>query len=792
MRSPLGTLARAVRNKAPVSYASQQGSIVAGGARQRGNPEAQLAAMGSVGTIFAIVDKSASATSMVHWDLLRHTSSDPDTEPTRLTSHAALDILNRPNPHMTGQHLFEVTQQHMDLVGEGFWIVVRGKRVKMPLELWPVRPDRMIPVPSATDFIAGWIYCGPDGEKIPLDVEDVIFFHRPDPLNFYRGMGPVQALLTDLDAERYSAEWNRNFFINSAEPGGLVVYDKRLDDDEFKEVTTRWREQHKGVANAHRVAVLEQGAKWVERKFSMRDMQFAELRRVSREIILEAFGFSKTMLGQTEDVNRATAEAAEYVFSKWHLVPRLERLKGGIDNKLLPLYNEQQRLEFQYENPVPDDEEKENARRDSQVEAVVKLVAAGYDPAGALEMVGLPEVDWLGHPDAAGAGSPQGDGGDGETQGSDTNTAQVIARLAQQLYLATPDKIVLSTEEAREVIRLAGGSLDGEPPEPPAQPDAPTTPEPPAAPGDEVLDQAAARLMQASLDQVLARHGRPRSRRRAARPRGQESEPGEEPPGEPAGDLPRELSADEQPDLGPMQEAWEQALEDLLDELEGLEADQKADLVQQVRDLVEAGDIEGLRDLEVPSEATGAAVEAAMLAIAEEAAQQVVDEAAEQGITISPDDGDTDLMGDVATVVAAVRASRLAASATVTALRAFGPESTADTVADAVELNLDELSREGPRPLLGGALTGAQNEARIATLRSAPEGALYANEVNDTNTCGPCREVDGRWLGNISEIEQVMASYPAGGYGGYVLCRGRERCRGTITGVWRPRTTGDT
>ena len=36
----------------------------------------------------------------------------------------------------------------------------------------------------------------------------------------------------------------------------------------------QWEEQHRGVSRAHRVAILEQG-KWIDRKYTMRDMQFA-------------------------------------------------------------------------------------------------------------------------------------------------------------------------------------------------------------------------------------------------------------------------------------------------------------------------------------------------------------------------------------------------------------------------------------------------------------------------------------------------------------------------------------
>jgi len=44
-----------------------------------------------------------------------------------------------------------------------------------------------------------------------------------------------------------------------------MKYDHVLEDDEFKRVTSRWREQHQGVAQAHRIAVIEDGAEWIER-----------------------------------------------------------------------------------------------------------------------------------------------------------------------------------------------------------------------------------------------------------------------------------------------------------------------------------------------------------------------------------------------------------------------------------------------------------------------------------------------------------------------------------------------
>lgn len=351
----------------------------------------QLSAMETVGTVFGIVDKLAMGVSLVEWQLWRKAKSGKKDDRTEITSHAALDTWNRPNKFFTRQELVECGQQHAELTGET-WLVAGRLGGSVPLELWPVRPDRMEPVPSAETFLAGYLYRGFEGELVPLEQRDVFMMRRPDPNNPYRGLGPIRPILVDIDSSRYAAEWNRNFFLNSAEPGGIIEVPKALSDDEFNQLRDRWAEQHKGVANSHRVALLEHG-KWIERKYSMRDMQFAELRGVTSTAIREAFGFPKFMLGQVDDVNRANAEASEAMFGQWLLVPRLERWKQMLNTEFLPQFGSTaQGLEFDYVSPVPANSEAENASRTSRVQAVATLVPLGADFADAMEKFGLPEI----------------------------------------------------------------------------------------------------------------------------------------------------------------------------------------------------------------------------------------------------------------------------------------------------------------------------------------------------------------------------------------------------------------
>ena len=218
----------------------------------------------------------------------------------------------------------------------------------------------------------------------------------------------MQAVLADIDAARFSADWNRNFFVNGARPGGVIEVDYKMGDDEFNEFVSRWRQQHQGIANAHRVAVLE-NAKWVDTNFSMSDMQFVELRNLPRELIREAFAFPKPMLGTVDDVNRANAEAGKEVMAENITIPRLARWKDIVNAFLLPRFANGKALELDFDDPTPINHEAADRERTSQATGAAILVKAGFEPAGTLQAMGLPDIPWVGIPTGPSTSSGGGD-----------------------------------------------------------------------------------------------------------------------------------------------------------------------------------------------------------------------------------------------------------------------------------------------------------------------------------------------------------------------------------------------
>ena len=678
-RTLLGALLNrtAPATNTPVPFASRAQSYGRGLFGSSRGTTAELNSMGSVSTLFAIVNRTAKAEAGVEWGLWRKAKSGKKEDRTPVVAHAALDLWTRPNAFYTQSVFVEAGAQHKQLTGEQWWVLGRVEGISIPLEMWPVRPDRMRPVPDPETFLSGYMYTGPDGQEVALRREDVIFIRTPHPTDPYRGIGPVQALLTDLDAVRYSAEWNRNFFLNSAEPGGIIEVPARLGDNEFDELRDRWNEQHKGIANAHRVAILEHG-KWVDRKFTQRDMQFAELRTLSREVIREAFGFPKPMLGAVDDVNRANGDSGERMFARWLMVPDLEAIRDALNNQLLPLFGAAAAgLEFDFVNPVPEDVDKEAVQLTARANAAKALGETGlWDATDILSAVGLPEM------------------------------------------------------------RRAA---------------APVAPAPAAS-----WDDAVAGLL-----------GNAPNLRNATDP------------------------------LEQMRKDHETALIVLLTDFNPIGDEWIDQLGTQIEQAIDDDNTAGLADLALDSTRAADTVRTALGAAAQQAADRMADEARRQGVQVTAPQVDEsvtarlrpgqivnfgDELASIATAVASLIASGLAATAAQEAVRRFLPGVSGADVANAVKGTLRRLKGAFRRDQLGSAVHRAQNVGRIATLEAAPVARWVASEKNDGNTCAPCKAIDGT---TFTTLADVTAAY---GAGPYHACEGGNRCRGTVTAFWD--TTG--
>lgn len=268
-----------------------------------------------------------------------------------IENHPLLDLIDNANPIMTGRTARQVTQTYLDLKGEAFWIMERNGQ-GMPIELWPVPPHWIIDVPYLGQPFFRVNFQGWQG-VIPQT--EVVWLKDPDPENPYaRGAGIAEALSDELETDEYAAKHTKAWFYNRATPDILVGI-QGAGEDQLRAAKQKWENEHKGFFKAFRSHWHSGKMDVVQLSQTFADQQLISLREFERNTIVQVFGCPPEVVGIIDNSNRATIEAADYLFTRWVLTPRLELLRSEMQERLVPEFDE--RLILDYVSPIPEDRE---------------------------------------------------------------------------------------------------------------------------------------------------------------------------------------------------------------------------------------------------------------------------------------------------------------------------------------------------------------------------------------------------------------------------------------------------
>ncbi len=311
--------------------------------------EGFLRAYGDIGWLHAVVFRIALGCSEVEWTLFDSTNQE---KPKQVFKHPVLDLLHLVNPLQTSNEFIALDTIYQELIGESFW-ALNLNALGEPAQIILPYPHRMSVVPAKEfPFVRGYVY-GTGADAVPFDVNEIIHFKYPNPLNQYHGLAPARAIGINLDAEQNADKWVNQFFYNSARPDGVIQFDYNLSDEQFDKLKKQWSEKYKGISKAHQVALLEGGGKYLQIQNTIKDMDFANLKQKNRDVILGVFGMPQSVMGISENVNKANAIAGDYTFARWIVKPRLEWKKAKLQEQLLPKFRRSENLELGFEEVVP-------------------------------------------------------------------------------------------------------------------------------------------------------------------------------------------------------------------------------------------------------------------------------------------------------------------------------------------------------------------------------------------------------------------------------------------------------
>lgn len=317
-----------------------------------------------------------------------------DDEADEDTSSELVDLLDGPNPLMSGQQLQRAMSIFLDLAGGVFLFMNRqGRELRkgeMPDEIWPVRDDLVTPIiDKRTMMPVAWYFMAGE-KKIEYQDEAVSHIYYPDPHNPLAGFGPMQAAWRSADHLFRAEAFDDGLVENGGQIGGIISpsdSEKSLTREQAKTLAESVNQEMLKPEDTGKWAVIPRGVKFEKTTFSPVDMQAGEMRKVKREEIARTFGVPPVMLGELEDANRSSLRELRRVYYENTIVPRTEFVSESLAYnflpKLPPKFHERW-IQYDYAT-VP-------AMRediDSQIARIKELMHLGRSFEVAAELVGL-------------------------------------------------------------------------------------------------------------------------------------------------------------------------------------------------------------------------------------------------------------------------------------------------------------------------------------------------------------------------------------------------------------------
>lgn len=245
---------------------------------------------------------------------------------------------DEPNPEMTSFVFRETLMSHLLIWGNAYAQIIRDGAGRV-LGLYPLLPDKMEVQRDDRGNIY-YVYSRNSDENptfkeygnIKLKAEDVL--HIPG-LGFdgLIGYSPIAMAKNAVGMTLACEEYGASFFANGANPGGVLEHPGVLKDP--SKVRESWNSVYRGVNNAHKIAVLEEGMKYQQIGIPPEEAQFLETRKFQINEIARLYRIPPHMVSDLDKSSFSNIEQQSLEFVKYTLDPWVIRWEQSLQRSLL-------------------------------------------------------------------------------------------------------------------------------------------------------------------------------------------------------------------------------------------------------------------------------------------------------------------------------------------------------------------------------------------------------------------------------------------------------------------------
>lgn len=368
-------------------------------------------------------------------------------------SHWLYSLFNQPNEYTSGYDMMEGTVSYLELNGNAYWEkeFVVGEDGQ-PGKMYLLRSDKVRPVPHPKTRVSGYKYDISTTRALTFNADEVLQYRYFNPLTELYGLSPMQAAIAAVTMDFWAVGNEQDLFRNGSKMSGVLEVADELSDPAYKRIEEHWAQGFKGVGKGHKTLILENGLKFNPMSITPRDMEFVNLRKMSRDEILAVYGVPPIIVGVTEKTPWANAKEQRREFWYGTLIPKMNKIESALNSEFIMSVAPGVRAEFDLTGvqALMEDLEKQAVRLGGLVQHGILTINDSR------KIMGYPEVPWgdtwwtpanLVPYLQSGGGLPELGTGDADdittTTGEDEDDSDIIT---QEVVRGNPDSVEVMEE----------------------------------------------------------------------------------------------------------------------------------------------------------------------------------------------------------------------------------------------------------------------------------------------------------------------------------------------------------
>lgn len=255
--------------------------------------------------------------------------------------HPLMRLITMPNPRMVQSQFVECCISYLLLSGNRYIERVgpgsteEQRAAAPPVELWPIRPDRMrIIAGPPSQPIAGYLFTGENGQQKRFEPWAILHQKTFHPLNDLYGMAPAEAAGYPIDISNESAALYKKL-LQKGYPAGWIQPEGDWTDEQIAAFKRGLKQRERdndwlfgqGIAAMHTLGFNPENARIVEGRLAAK-RDIAAIYRVPPE-----------MMGDTRAKTFANFQEARKSLYTEAALPELVMLVDGLNAWLSPLFD---------------------------------------------------------------------------------------------------------------------------------------------------------------------------------------------------------------------------------------------------------------------------------------------------------------------------------------------------------------------------------------------------------------------------------------------------------------------